>query len=266
MWTLFVSWLFVAAIYLKRECCRLAEWTGLGQAYTVVIAAAIACPMAAAFTLIFGYGHAGTVFLSMVLAFGLTASLLAYIVLLNAPGGIETYYTAKREELLRLRAEYARVVKAELEATRQRTLQEIAQNRAREDAQRRADEELARQQATQDVGVRLPAGNVHPAPVRDFGGTQMESTSDLSRQGRQVVVAIPTKSVGVSMILTFLFGPLGMLYSTVGGALVMMVISVAIGVCTLGMGLLLTWPICILWGAVATSSYNAKLTRGIRQY
>lgn len=82
----------------------------------------------------------------------------------------------------------------------------------------------------------------------------------------QVVVVTATKSVGISLILTFLFGPLGMLYSTVVGGLIMMVVSIAVGVCTLGFGLLITWPICVIWGALAVTSYNAKLTRGARQY
>jgi hypothetical protein len=264
IWTLFVSWLFVATIYLKRECHRLAEWTGLGNIATVVIAAACAGGMAAAFTFVRGYGGVGTVLLSMVLGFGLTASLLIYIVLLKVPGGAEKYYTVKREELLRLREEYARIVKSELEASRQRISQELAQKRAQYDAQRRAEEESARQQAAQDVAAGLPAGNIH---------TQTERASELPRQvGTQVVIVTPTKSVGISIILTVLFGPLGMFYSTVAGGLLMLMINLgvfAVGICTFGvgfLGFLLTWPICILWGALAVSSYNEKLTRGTRQY
>jgi hypothetical protein len=78
--------------------------------------------------------------------------------------------------------------------------------------------------------------------------------------------------MGVSIILTFLFGPLGMLYSTVPGGLIMMGVNllvVFIAFCTLGFGavlFLVTWPICIIWGAMATDSYNSKLMRGERQY
>jgi hypothetical protein len=72
--------------------------------------------------------------------------------------------------------------------------------------------------------------------------------------------------MGISILLTVLFGPLGMLYSTIPGAIIMAVISVILGVITLGIGLLITWPICIIWGAVATSSYNKKLIAGTQQY
>jgi hypothetical protein len=72
--------------------------------------------------------------------------------------------------------------------------------------------------------------------------------------------------MGVSIILTILFGPLGMFYSTVSGAIIMIVVSFVAGILTFGLGLLLTWPASILWGAVATSSYNKKLIEGAKQY
>ena len=83
--------------------------------------------------------------------------------------------------------------------------------------------------------------------------------------------------MGISIILTVLFGPLGMLYSTIAGGLIMMPtgfflnllgfgLTLPIG----GLGVFLTWPItviiCVIWAAMATSSYNQKLLRGQRQY
>lgn len=82
----------------------------------------------------------------------------------------------------------------------------------------------------------------------------------------QTVVTTSTKSMGVAIILTVLFGPLGMLYSTILGGIIMCVISLIVGIVTLGFGLLLTWPICIIWAAVATSSFNKKLLQGQRKY
>ena len=75
----------------------------------------------------------------------------------------------------------------------------------------------------------------------------------------QPVVVTSTKSVGIAIILTVLFGSLGMFYSTVWGAVIMTVISIIVGVLTLGVGLLVVWPISIIWGAIAVSSYNKKL-------
>lgn len=74
------------------------------------------------------------------------------------------------------------------------------------------------------------------------------------------VVVSSTKNVGIAIILTVLFGPLGMLYSTITGGIVMFVISLIVGILTLGLGLIVTWPICIIWAAVAANNYNKRLT------
>jgi uncharacterized membrane protein YdbT with pleckstrin-like domain len=83
---------------------------------------------------------------------------------------------------------------------------------------------------------------------------------------QSVVFTMPTKSVALSFILAFFFGPLGMLYSTVAGGLIMLMVSILVGCLTLGSGLLITWPICIIWAMVAASSYNQNLLRGHRQH
>jgi uncharacterized Zn finger protein (UPF0148 family) len=75
----------------------------------------------------------------------------------------------------------------------------------------------------------------------------------------QVVIVKGTKSVGVSILLTFLLGPFGMFYSTILGAIIMLAVTGIVFVMTLGFGLFLTHPICIIWGAVAVKSYNGKL-------
>jgi hypothetical protein len=72
-------------------------------------------------------------------------------------------------------------------------------------------------------------------------------------------IIVNQKSVGVSILLTFLFGPIGMLYSTVIGAIIMFILSIFIGVATFGIGILITWPICVIWGVISTNSYNKAL-------
>lgn len=84
-----------------------------------------------------------------------------------------------------------------------------------------------------------------------------------NEQGRQIIVAVSPKNVGVAIILTVLFGPLGMFYSTVIGAIVMIVLSVIVGILTFGFGFLFTWPVCIIWGATAASAHNKKLLAGV---
>lgn len=67
------------------------------------------------------------------------------------------------------------------------------------------------------------------------------------------------KSVGGAVALAFLFGPLGMLYSTVPGAVVMFIVSIPIVIVTLGLGLLITIPVCMVWAGMAASAHNKRM-------
>ncbi|WP_219108404.1 hypothetical protein [Austwickia sp. TVS 96-490-7B] len=73
-----------------------------------------------------------------------------------------------------------------------------------------------------------------------------------------VVIVNDRKSVTVALLLAFFFGPLGMFYSTVVGALVMMLVNLVVGILTLGLGLFLTWPAGLVWAAIAVSEYNDR--------
>lgn len=84
------------------------------------------------------------------------------------------------------------------------------------------------------------------------------SQTNVSNGTTRIVVS-STKNVGVSLILTFLFGSLGMFYSTIIGAIIMIILECIIGVFTLGFGLIITHPICMIWGAVAAHNYNKRL-------
>ena len=75
----------------------------------------------------------------------------------------------------------------------------------------------------------------------------------------KTIVVNASKSVGASLILTFLFGPLGMFYSTVIGALIMIVLYIIVGIITLGLGLIVLHPIAMIWGAISVSNYNRRL-------
>lgn len=67
------------------------------------------------------------------------------------------------------------------------------------------------------------------------------------------------KSVAGAVLLALFFGPLGMIYATVPGALIMFAISFVVAFATLGLGLLITLPICAIWAGVAASSHNKAL-------
>jgi len=64
------------------------------------------------------------------------------------------------------------------------------------------------------------------------------------------------KSIVISLLLTLFFGPFGMLYSTVTGAIVMLILYLALGVPTLGWALVGLHPIAMIWGAWAVDRAN----------
>ncbi|HLO40908.1 MAG TPA: hypothetical protein VK176_07785 [Phycisphaerales bacterium] len=77
------------------------------------------------------------------------------------------------------------------------------------------------------------------------------------RYGQQVVV-VERKSVGLAFLLTLIFGPLGMLYTTVAGAIIMFLIASVIIPLTGGLATVIVWPVCMLWGCLAASKHNRR--------
>lgn len=82
-----------------------------------------------------------------------------------------------------------------------------------------------------------------------------------SEKNVQIIVTRSTKSVGIGLLLTFIFGPIGMLYGTIWGGFIMMVVNLVIGIPTFGLGLLFTWPIQLIWVALSIRLYNKKLMK-----
>lgn len=117
-----------------------------------------------------------------------------------------------------------------------------------------------------DARVRTKEGNawiqLRDIPERFHVPVHKTKTFPMSHgQQGQVVAVRPVKSAGISIILTVFLGPLGMFYSTITGAIIMTIVSLPLAVVTFGLGLIVTWPICIIWGALAASSYNKKVAR-----
>ena len=62
------------------------------------------------------------------------------------------------------------------------------------------------------------------------------------------------KSALLAGILALFFGPLGMLYSTVPGAICLFLVNLVFGIPTIGLILLITWPVGIVWAIVAAGN------------
>lgn len=66
-----------------------------------------------------------------------------------------------------------------------------------------------------------------------------------------IIVAKQEKSVVAAFLLTFLFGPLGLLYATITGGIIMIIAALILGAVTLGFGVLITWPAAMIWAVIA---------------
>jgi len=91
----------------------------------------------------------------------------------------------------------------------------------------------------------------------------MDTSSQNQPQIQQTIVVVgKQKSVGVAFLLAFLFGPLGLLYASVTGGIVMFLLGIVIGIFTLGLGLILIWIGSIIWAVIAAGNANKKMTTG----
>ena len=110
----------------------------------------------------------------------------------------------------------------------------------------------------QNVYPQQMPQNTYPQVPQNlpYGQAPIQQVNVVMSNTASPVVLVKSKSVGVSLLLTFLFGPLGMFYSTVSGAVIMLIVSVVLAAFTLGVSIFITWPICMIWGAMAASSYN----------
>ena len=66
------------------------------------------------------------------------------------------------------------------------------------------------------------------------------------------------KSVILALVLTAFLGPIGMLYSTLIGAIIMGVLYVGLGIPTVGYAIVVLHPICIIWGTWAAHRQNTR--------
>jgi hypothetical protein len=112
-------------------------------------------------------------------------------------------------------------------------------------------------------------------PVKSPPANETSTTAGIIQDNataiRIAMASIKSKSAGLSFLLTFFFGPLGLFYSTISGGIIMLfgipiLISLIIGLGTVAGGpiigiifLVFGWIICVIWGLIATNRYNSKL-------
>ena len=79
------------------------------------------------------------------------------------------------------------------------------------------------------------------------------------------ILLTQSKSTGIAILLTLLFGGLGMLYVGIASGMVMVIAEIIlfiITIATFGFGVMLLIPfhiICVIWAIIAVKAHNNKL-------
>lgn len=92
--------------------------------------------------------------------------------------------------------------------------------------------------------------------------TERPQSSNITTQLESVkyIQVAQKKSMAAALVLTFFFGPLGLFYASIIGGIIMLALSVFVLIFTLGFGFLFTWPITMIWAAIAVDRAN-RITR-----
>lgn len=74
----------------------------------------------------------------------------------------------------------------------------------------------------------------------------------------EVRIVKESKSFIAGFLLAFLFGPIGLLYSSIGLGIVMILISIFLTFTTLGLAVALVWPLCWILSPIAIAVHNGS--------
>lgn len=80
-------------------------------------------------------------------------------------------------------------------------------------------------------------------------------------QPTRVVVVGKSKSVGTAFLLAFFFGPLGLLYASMLGGIVMFIATLILFFLLPVVGAILAWIGCVIWAVVAANRANDALQK-----
>jgi hypothetical protein len=97
-----------------------------------------------------------------------------------------------------------------------------------------------------------------PAQPQQINVTVNTSAQAVSQAGTNVVL-VKQKSLFVAFLLTFLFGPFGIFYVSVAGAIIWILVSIVLSLLTAGGFGLVAWIVSMIWGVVAASNYNKRI-------
>jgi len=94
--------------------------------------------------------------------------------------------------------------------------------------------------------------------IENRGHNQQPQTAALQMQ-QNVIIMGKAKSVGTAFLLAIFFGPLGLLYASVTGGVIMFILTIPILILTAFIGIFFINPICSIWAVIAANQANAAL-------
>lgn len=71
---------------------------------------------------------------------------------------------------------------------------------------------------------------------------------------------MPYKSVAVALLFSAFLGPIGVLYASTLGGVILIVVGFIVACMKLPVPIILVWLISCIWGVAATNTYNKKVT------
>jgi hypothetical protein len=72
---------------------------------------------------------------------------------------------------------------------------------------------------------------------------------------------LPLKSVAVALLFSALLGPIGVLYSSMTGGIILILMGLLILRMKLWGLAIILWILCCIWGVAAANRYNKKIVR-----
>lgn len=70
---------------------------------------------------------------------------------------------------------------------------------------------------------------------------------------------LPYKNLTTSLLFSIFLGPLGLLYATTRGGIMMLIIAFVVISCKLPVPIMIMWVSCSVWSTLATNRYNHQL-------
>jgi len=77
---------------------------------------------------------------------------------------------------------------------------------------------------------------------------------------------LPYKNLAAALLFSVFLGPVGLLYASVRGGILMVVIAFVVMSSRYPVPIILMWILCCIWSVLATNRYNQKILQAWNQY